>query len=96
MAGKRDHVFKLTTVTLGDTEAVLTLEGRLTSDWVDELARTTAAAMAHATHVTLDLSGLIFVDASGVAMLRHAAHRGARLTGGSTFITALIAEGGGR
>jgi anti-anti-sigma regulatory factor len=89
-------VFRLTTVTIGDTEAVLTLEGRLTGDWVDELARTTAAAMTHATHVTLELSGLTFVDASGVAMLRDAAARGARLTGGSTFITALIADGDGR
>jgi anti-anti-sigma regulatory factor len=89
-------VFKLTTVTIGESEAVLTLEGRLTSEWVAELARTTATAMTQATHVTLELSGLTFVDANGVAMLRDAAERGARLTGGSTFITALIADGAGR
>jgi anti-anti-sigma regulatory factor len=89
-------VFKLTTVTIGETEAVLTLEGRLTGEWVAELAKTTAAAMTHATYVTLELSGLTFVDASGVAMLRDAADRGARLTGGSTFIDALIADGAGR
>lgn len=85
-------MFKLT-VTTGDGHATLTLEGRLTGDWAEELAKATATAMANATHVTLELSGLIFVDAQGVARLRDAADRGAVLAGGSTFVTALIADG---
>jgi ABC-type transporter Mla MlaB component len=92
-AGERDHVFKLTTVITGDRHATLTLEGRLTGEWVEELAKATQAAMANATHVTLELRGLTFVDARGVARLRDAAERGAVLAGGSTFVAALIADG---
>ena len=69
---------------------VLKLEGRLADAWVDELARAAGGALADGTQVTLDLDGLSYADARGVAVLRHAAGLGARLAGGSTFINALI------
>jgi ABC-type transporter Mla MlaB component len=71
---------------------VLKLEGRLSGFWVDELERVAGAAMNDGAQLTFDLDGLSFVDAGGVALLRGAAERGAQLTGGSTFVTALMDE----
>lgn len=69
---------------------VLKLEGRLSDSWVDELARVADVAMNDGAQLTFDLDGLSFVDVRGVALLCGAAERGARLTGGSTFVTALM------
>jgi anti-anti-sigma regulatory factor len=71
---------------------VLKLEGRLADAWVDDLADAAHAVSAGAERVTFDLDGLTFVDARGVALLRGASERGARLTGGSAFITALMQQ----
>jgi hypothetical protein len=69
---------------------VLRLEGRLADAWVDELARAAGAVESNGGVMTFELGGLTFVDARGVALLRAAAGRGARLRGGSPFIAALI------
>ena len=69
---------------------VLKLEGRLADAWADELARAADGALAGGAAVTLDLDGLSYADARGVAVLRRAAGLGARLSGGSAFVNALI------
>jgi ABC-type transporter Mla MlaB component len=85
-------VFRVTK-DLGQGEGVvLKLEGRLASAWVEELAREVGVAMGEGAPVTLDLDGLSFADARGVALIRAAVNRGARIVGGSEFIGALIAE----
>ena len=89
---KDETVFKVTTDRERGNGLTLRLEGRLAAAWVDELARAVASAMTENAHVTLDLDGLSFVDASGVALIRDAVDRGARLTGGSQFIGTLIGE----
>lgn len=84
-------MFKVTMVREhGDDGVTLRLEGRLAAAWGDEFARAVRAAMAENVSVTLDLDGLSFADARGVAILRSAVDRGARLMGGSQFIGALI------
>jgi anti-anti-sigma regulatory factor len=70
--------------------AVLKIEGRLADSWVDELARVAAAAEKGGRQLIFDLEGLSFVDVRGLALLRGAAQRGARLTGASPFVAALI------
>jgi ABC-type transporter Mla MlaB component len=70
----------------------LKLEGRLAAAWVDEFARAVGDAMTNHAPVTLDLDGLSFADARGVALIREAVHRGARVVRGSEFISALIGE----
>jgi anti-anti-sigma regulatory factor len=84
-------VFRLTTDRERGEGVTLRLEGRLAAAWVDEFARAVGTAMGEA-HVTLDLAGLAFADPDGVAVIRSAIDRGARLTGGSPFIAALIEE----
>ena len=83
-------VFKVTMVRDESSRMVLKLEGRLSDSWVDELARVAEAAMNDGAQVTFDLDGLSFVDVRGLTLLRGAAERGAQLTGGSTFVTALM------
>jgi anti-anti-sigma regulatory factor len=89
--GGRD-VFKVTTQREHRNGAILKLEGRLAAAWVDEFTRTFDAVMREHGKVTLDLEGLSFADAAGVAFLRGAVERGARLVGVSEFIGALIDE----
>jgi anti-anti-sigma regulatory factor len=85
-------LLKVTTMTDEPGRIVLKLEGRLADWWVDELARVAAVATNSGAQVTFDLDGLSFVDVRGLALLRGAAERGARLTGGSPFVAALIEQ----
>jgi hypothetical protein len=86
-------MFKLTIDGDHGRERTLRLEGRLAAAWVDEFAAALIDTMSDAIPVTLDLDGLTFADDRGVAVIRRAIHRGARISGGSQFIAALIAEG---
>jgi ABC-type transporter Mla MlaB component len=85
-------LLKVTTTKDEGERTVLKLEGRLADSWVDELARVAAAAANGGGQVSFDLENLSFVDVRGLALLRSAAERGARLIGGSPFIAALIGQ----
>ena len=85
-------MFKVTTERRPGAGVTLKLEGRLALAWVDEFGRALSGAMTEQTAVTLDLGGLAFADARGVALIRESVERGARLVGGSEFIGALIGE----
>ena len=58
------------TPTDGDGERTLRLEGRLVEPWVGELLSTCREAASAGCRLMLDLSGVTFVDAAGVACLR--------------------------
>lgn len=83
-------MFKVTSDRKRGRGVILKLEGRLTAAWVDEFARAVAGVMSDGSRVTLNLDGLSFADDPGVAVIRQAVNRGARLAGGSEFIGALI------
>lgn len=86
-------MFRLTIDGDHGRDLTLHLEGRLAAAWVDEFAAALGEAMSAAMDVTLNLDGLTFADDRGVAVIRCAIDRGARLAGGSQFIGALIEEG---
>ncbi len=67
--------------------AVLTLDGRLTGDEVDELRR---AVDEVGGLVVLDLTGLQFADRPGVSVLRELRAHGVKLTGASPYIALLL------
>ena len=69
---------------------VVALEGRLAGEWVKEFERTFDSGLP-AHPLTLELSGLTYVDADGAALLRALASRGTNLVGGSAFVAALVA-----
>jgi hypothetical protein len=70
--------------------ALLVLEGRLVGPWVAELRGATAGAAGGPHELELDLAGVTFADEDGVAALRALGQSGARLTGASGFLTALL------
>lgn len=76
----------------GDGATVLRVEGRLTGQWVAELARATESANVRVSQVTLDLSGLSFADQSGTALLSSLASRGVRLVNCSPFASAQLRD----
>jgi anti-anti-sigma regulatory factor len=72
--------------------ATLKLEGKLLEPWVGELqdsCQRTATAMPS---LTLDLTGLTFVDGAGTVALRELRRHGIRLTGCSPLVIELLKE----
>jgi RNA polymerase sigma-70 factor, ECF subfamily len=80
----------------GGTES-LRVEGRLTHQTVEELRMACEAALSDGASLQLDVSGLRFVDPTGVALLRGLERQGTRLGGCSGFVSELLREstGGG-
>lgn len=64
----------------------LLVEGDLSGRYVDELR---AACATHAPQV-LDLAGVSYLDARGIALLEELAGRGLRFEGGSAFVRELL------
>ena len=77
---------------LPDGAHTLVVEGRLMGPWVAELHRALAETGAPAA---MDLAGLAFADADGVAALRALGRAGTKLVGASAFLAALIGVDGG-
>jgi ABC-type transporter Mla MlaB component len=76
-------------------EASLTLEGRLVGPWVAELkSAVTAARLSSASSVRLELSGVRFVDAEGLALILGLQDQGVRLRDASPFVRELLKTDG--
>jgi anti-anti-sigma regulatory factor len=86
-------VFKVTRGEKHNGHQVWRLEGRLAEQWVDELSRVLETGRDLSGLVVLDLEGLTYADARGVALLQTLGDRGVHLVGGSAFISTLIARG---
>lgn len=78
-------MLKIVTVDPGTSQAVLQLEGQLIGPWVDELRRT-CDRLLDGRAVTLDLSGVSFVERRGVELLRTLGARGVPLLHCSPFV----------
>lgn len=78
-------MLKIVTVDPGTSQAVLQLEGQLIGPWVDELRRT-CDRLLDGRAVTLDLSGVSFVERRGVELLRALGARGVPLLHCSPFV----------
>jgi ABC-type transporter Mla MlaB component len=66
------------------------LEGRLVGPWVAELRK---AARSVEGPLRLDLAGVHFVDAEGLALLRRLRKAGATLRNAAPFVQELLALG---
>ena len=84
-------MLRVSVVTATRSRVELKIEGKLGSQWVQELARVADEALAGEAAVTLDLAGLSYVDESGVRLLQLLGARGVELVGASTFVHSLIA-----
>ena len=81
---------------------LLRLEGRVAGPWVDELRRVCAETAANGGQgqqaLVLDLAGVSFLDAGGIALFRELASRRVLFTNCSAFIAEQlrgVAPGGG-
>lgn len=77
---------------LSNGTQTLVVEGRLMGPWVAELQRAVAETGAVAA---VDLTGLSFADAEGVAALQALGRAGTTLAGASGFLAALMGVDGG-
>lgn len=75
---------------MGGPSPTLRIDGTLTSATLGELEAMLASLPVAGLH--LDLAGLRFVDADGVARLRELRRLGAVVAGGSSFVHELIKE----
>ena len=76
---------------------VFKVEGQATGQWVDELRRVCDEALAHqnggrSLRLVLDLDGLSFLDAAGIALFRELATRNVSFTNCSVFIAEQLKE----
>jgi ABC-type transporter Mla MlaB component len=66
--------------------ATLQLAGRLAGEWVAELKTASNSARARHEQLTLDFSGVVFVDRDGAALVRSLLAQGVTLINSSPFI----------
>lgn len=67
------------------------LEGTLTDAYVAEVGRVVSPVLARPGRVSLDLSGVTFVDAAGAQLLRGLVTRNVEVHGCSLFVAHLLA-----
>jgi hypothetical protein len=88
--GEGQAVLRITRENPSDGRVMLKLEGRLMGPWTRELDRVARESIGGSVQVLLDLSGLVSVDGDGADLLRVLSARGATLSGGSPYVTALL------
>ena len=82
----RIHHGKLTS-----KEVNLVVEGDLLGPWVEELRKTCDPFLGNGRKLSIDLSGVLFADRDGVALLRHLGGRQAQLNC-SAFLAELLRD----
>jgi anti-anti-sigma factor len=70
----------------------LRVEGEVTGRWVEELRKSCEEALSRSLHLALDLAGVSFIDAYGIAVLRGLMDRRVVLTNLSSFIAEQLAD----
>jgi anti-anti-sigma regulatory factor len=78
-------VLKIVTIGPEANGAVIQLEGQIIGPWVDELERTCDRLLT-ISPITLDLSGVSFIERRGVELLRSLGTRGVPLLHCSPFV----------
>jgi hypothetical protein len=75
-----------------DDSTTLRVEGALTSDCLADFHRACAPALERPVRLSLDVSGVTFLDEAAIQALRLIRRSGARITGSSPFIRELLKE----
>jgi len=84
------------TTTTANHPALLRLEGQVRGPWVEELRRACEHVLGENGHcgnrLVLDLAGVSFIDADGVALIRELTSRLVRVTSCSPFVAEQLKE----
>jgi len=85
-----------TTTTTANQPVFLRLEGQVRGPWVEELRRACEHVLGENGHsgnrLVLDLAGVSFIDADGVALIRELTSRLVRVTSCSLFVAEQLKE----
>ena len=84
-------MMRVTRIAGGGVET-LRVEGRLTHETVEELRMACGALLAEQRVLHLDVSGLRYVDSTGVSLLHGLQRQGTRLEGCSGFVNELLRD----
>jgi anti-anti-sigma regulatory factor len=79
-------MLKITPISASDGHQMFLLEGRVVDVWVAELQNLCDAKLREASSLTLDLSGVSFVDRTGANVLHSLAQSRVALTGARPFV----------
>lgn len=85
-------MMRVTRIAAGEGVESLRVEGRLTHETVEELRMACEAILTTQGSLQLDVSGLQFVDPTGVGLLHGLERQGTRLGGCSGFINELLRD----
>ena len=85
-------MLKITRISESADRVTLQLEGRIGGVWIDELRHECMSCLTQGRTLTLDLSGVQFVEASGIAMLRAMLDQHIQFVGCSLFLSGLLSQ----
>jgi RNA polymerase sigma-70 factor, ECF subfamily len=85
-------MMRITRIVPDEGVETLRVEGRLTHETVEELRMACEGALTERSFLQLDVSGLQYVDPTGVALLHGLERNGARLGGRSAFLGELLRD----
>jgi RNA polymerase sigma-70 factor (ECF subfamily) len=85
-------MMRVTRITTDDGLEALRVEGRLTHQTVEELLQACQPVLSRQGAMRLDVSGVQFLDAAGVGLLRELERRGTQLRGRSEFVGELLRD----
>jgi anti-anti-sigma factor len=87
-------MLKITTHTDNVDRPLLRIEGQVAGPWVEALRRACDENMSgpDSRPIVLDLAGVSFIDAEGVALFGELASRHAKLTNGSVYVAEQLKE----
>ena len=83
-------VLRITPEAAADGTDVLRLDGRLTEAHVAELTSVVRLILAGSRRLTLNLSGLTFMDSKGARLLKQLSARRVDIRGCSAFVAKLL------
>ena len=66
-------MLRITKVTHPSSLVTLKIEGQIASDWVEELESECLRSLQHQRTVSLDFTGVTFIDRGGITMLNRIA-----------------------
>ena len=87
-------MLRITEMSCSREESVLKVEGWVTGRGAVLLEEESAGRLRLVPHLVLDLEGVRFIDATGIAVLKRWSGKRLVLRGGSLFVRALLRQHG--
>ena len=87
-------MLKITRVRESRSQVLLKLEGKITAQWACLLESECRTCLRNRQSVQLDCTGVDFLDANGIEVLRNLGRQNVTLISAPAFVTELLQTGG--